>query len=83
MVEILLVLQIFLTEDSSVVDPLCGASSRCEACLLFSNDILRLRLQSVQYELWSYAEDHTEATGFTKVFPLESVYSPAVMTSAV
>ncbi len=51
MVEVLLVLEIFLTEDSSVEDLLCGAPSCSEACLFFSDDLLRLWLQSVQYDL--------------------------------
>ena len=51
MVEVLVVLDIFLTEDSSVEDLLCGTPSCSEACLFFSNDLLRLRLQSVQYDL--------------------------------
>ena len=46
-----LVLEIFLTEDSKVEDLLCGAPSCSEACLFFSNDLLRLRLKSVQYYL--------------------------------
>ena len=36
MVEVLLVLEIFLTNDSWVEDLLCGASSCSEACLFFS-----------------------------------------------
>ena len=44
-------LETFLTEDSSVEDLLCGTPSCSEACLFFSNDLLRLRLQSVQYDL--------------------------------
>ena len=51
MVEVLLVLEIFLTEDSEVEDLFCGAPSCSEACLFFSNDLLRLRLLSVQYDL--------------------------------
>ena len=51
MVEVLLVLEIFLTEDSKVEDLLCGAPSCPEACLFFSDDLLRLWLQSVQYDL--------------------------------
>ena len=51
MVEVLLVLEIFLREDSLVKDLLCGAPSSSEACLFFSNDLLRLRLQSLQYDL--------------------------------
>ena len=30
---------------------LCGAPSFSEACLFFSDDLLRLRLQSFQYDL--------------------------------
>ena len=44
MVEVLLVLKIFLTE-------FCGTPSYSEACLFFSDDLLRLWLQSVQYDL--------------------------------
>ena len=51
MVEVLLVLKIFLTEDSKVEDLLCGASTCAEACLFFSDDLLRLWLQSVQCDL--------------------------------
>ena len=51
MIKILLVLQIFLTEDSYVEDLLCGTPSSSEACLFFSNDLLCLWLQSVQYDL--------------------------------
>ena len=46
-----LVLEIFLTENSLVEELLCGASSCSEACLFFSDDLLRLWLQSVQYRL--------------------------------
>ena len=51
MVEVLLVLEIFLTEDSYVEDMLCGAPSCSEARPFFSNNFLRLRLQTVQYDL--------------------------------
>ena len=51
MVEVLLVLEIFLTEDSSVEDLFCGAPPCSEACLFLSDDLLRLWLQSVQYDL--------------------------------
>ena len=52
MVEVLLVLGIFLTEDSWVEDLPCGACSFCsESCLFFSEDLLCLWLQSVQYDL--------------------------------
>ena len=47
MVEVLLVLEIFITEDSQVEDLLCGAPSCSETCLFFSDDLLRLWLQSV------------------------------------
>ena len=50
MVESLLVLEIFLAEDSKVEDLICGAPSCSEACLFFSNDLLHLRFQSFQYE---------------------------------
>ena len=43
--EVLLVLEIFLAKDSSAEDLLCSAPSCCEACLFFSDDHLRLRLQ--------------------------------------
>ena len=46
MVEVLLVLEIFVTEDSKVEDLLRGAPSCPEACLFFSDDLLRLWLQS-------------------------------------
>ena len=49
MIEVLLAL--FLTEDSSVEDLLCGAPSCSEACLFFSDDLLRLWLQSIEYDL--------------------------------
>ena len=51
MVEVLLVLEIFLTEYFLVENVPCGASSCSEACLFFSDDFLRLYLQSVQYDL--------------------------------
>ena len=51
MVQFLLVLEIFLTEDSWVGDLLCGAPSRSEACLFFIDDLLRLWLQTAQYDL--------------------------------
>ena len=44
-------LNIFLSEDLKVEDLLCGAPSLSEACLFFSNDLLRVRLQSVHYDL--------------------------------
>ena len=50
-VEVLLVLEMFLTENAQVEDLLCGAPSCSQACLFFSDDLLRLWLQSVQYDL--------------------------------
>ena len=44
-VEILLVLEIFLTQNALVEDPLCGTPSCSEACLFFGDDLLRLWLQ--------------------------------------
>ena len=44
-------LETFLTKDCQVEDLLCGALSCTEACLFFTDDLLRLRLQSVQYDL--------------------------------
>ena len=49
--EILPVLEIFLAMDSLAEDLLCGARSCSEACLFFNDDLLRLRRQSVQYDL--------------------------------
>ena len=50
-VEVLLVLEIFLTEGPYVDDLLFGAPSCSEARLFFGDDLLRLWLQSVQYDL--------------------------------
>ena len=49
--EVLLVLEIFLAKDSQAEDLLCGAPSCSEACLFFSDDLLRWWLQSVQFDL--------------------------------
>ena len=51
MVEVKLVLEKFLTENAWVEILLCGAPSCSEACLFFSDNLLRLWLQSVQYDL--------------------------------
>ena len=48
-VAVLLVLEIFLT--AWVTDLLCGAPTCSEACLFFRDDLFRLWLQSVQYDL--------------------------------
>ena len=50
-VQVLLVLDVFLTEDSQIEDLLCGAPSCYEACLFFSDNLLPLWLQSIQYDL--------------------------------
>ena len=63
MVEVLLVLKIFLIEDSLVQDLLYGALSCSEACLFFGDDLLRLWLQSVQYDLqhdFAWVTDETD-----------------------
>ena len=39
------------TEDSQVENLFCDAPSCSEACLFFSDDLLRLWLQSVKYDL--------------------------------
>ena len=39
MVEILLMLQVFLTEDPKIEYLFCGAPSGSETCLLFCNDL--------------------------------------------
>ena len=51
MLEVLLVLEIFLIEESYVEDRLRGALSCSEACLFFNDDRLRLWLKFVQYDL--------------------------------
>ena len=51
MVDVLLVLEIFLRENAWVEDLLCGAPTCSETCLFFSDDLLRLWLQSVQCDL--------------------------------
>ena len=51
MVEVLLVLEIYLTENAWVEGLQCGAPTFSAACLFFSNDLLCLWLQSVQYDL--------------------------------
>ena len=44
-------LEIFHIQDSWVEDLLCDAPSCSEACLFLSDDLLRLWLQSIQYDL--------------------------------
>ena len=50
MVEVLLVPEIFLTEDFEVEDLLCGAPGCSEACLFFSNDLLHKQRRSRKEE---------------------------------
>ena len=51
MVDVLLVMEKFLTEDSQFEDLFCGAPSRSEARLFFGDNLLHLWLQTVQYDL--------------------------------
>ena len=65
MVEVVLVLEIFLTESVWVEDLLYGAPSCYEACLFFSNDLLHFWLQSVQYGLqhdFAWVTDETDCS---------------------
>ena len=73
MVEVLLVLEIFLIEDSQVEDLLCGAPFCSEACLFFSDDLLRLWLQSVQYDLQHDFSWETEEADRSVVLALMQV----------
>ena len=47
---VLLVLKILLTENLWIEDLVCGAPSFSKTCLFFSNDLLRLWLQFVEYD---------------------------------
>ena len=51
MVEVLRVLEISLTVNASVENMLCDTPFCFEVCLFFGDDLLRLWLQSVQYDL--------------------------------
>ena len=51
MEEVLLVLEVLLAQYPKVEDLLCCAALWSEACLFLSDDIFRLRLQSVQQDL--------------------------------
>ena len=48
MVQIMLVLEVFLTKDSKVEDLFCGASSGSEPSLLFSNYFFSLGFKPIQ-----------------------------------
>ena len=52
MVKVLLVLQVFLTEYSKIVNVLSCAPSCSETCLFFFDDLLSLWLQSIQEDSW-------------------------------
>ena len=60
MVEVLLVLEIFLTKDSYVEDLLCGAPACSEACLFFSNYLLRLWLQYDTHHDFAWVTDEAD-----------------------
>ena len=57
MVEVLLVLEIFLTEDSWVEDLLCGAPSCSETCLFITDDLLVASICSAWSLAWLYFGD--------------------------
>ena len=49
-IEVLLVLEVLLTQYPEVEDLLCCAASWSKASLFLGNDLFRLRLQSVQQD---------------------------------
>ena len=51
MENVLLVLDIFITENSQVEGLLCGGPACCEACLFFSKDLLCLQPNSVRCDI--------------------------------
>ena len=67
MVEVLLVLEIFLTENAKVEDLLCGTPSCSEACLFFGDDLLRLWLR--QGLACSFVGNHEEVQHHHKPYP--------------
>ena len=80
MVEVLLVLEMFLTENAWVEDLLCGTPSCSEACLFFSDDLLGVWLQSVQYDLQhDFAWVIDEADGSVVLTLLQVVFLGSVM----
>ena len=63
-VEVLLVLEVLLAQYPKVEDLLCCAASWSEACLFFSDDLFRLRLQLVQQDFQhSFARVADEGDG--------------------
>ena len=64
MIEVLLVLEVLLAQYPKVADLLCCAASWSEACLFLSDDLFRLRLQSVQQDCQhNFARVTDEADG--------------------
>ena len=65
MVDVLLVLAAFLTRNSDVEDLFCGTSSTMKTSLLFGDDLLCLRFQSIQNDFQHhFARMTTGADGF-------------------
>ena len=63
-IEVLLVLEVLLAQYPKVEDLLCFAASWSEACLFLSDDLFRLRLQSVQQDFQhNFARVADEADG--------------------
>ena len=63
-IEVLLVLEVLLAQYPKVEDLLCCAASWSEACLFLSDDLFRLRLQSVQQDYQhNFARVAAEADG--------------------
>ena len=62
--EVLLVLEVLIAQYPKVADLLCCAASWSEACLFLSDDLFRLRLQSVQQDFQhNFARVADEADG--------------------
>ena len=63
-IEVLLVLGVLLAQYPKVEDLLCCAASWSEGCLFLSDDLFRLRLQSVQQDFQhNFARVADEADG--------------------
>ena len=74
-------LDIFLTNDFQVEGLLYGAPSCSEAFLFFSNDLLLLRLQSVQYDpKYDFAWVADEADRSVDLAVLRLAFLESVMT---
>ena len=64
MEEVLLVLEVLLAQYPKVEDLLCCAASWSEACFFLSDDLYRLRLQSVEQDFQhNFARVADEADG--------------------